>query len=302
MSSAQPPSPQINADLVRELIAQQFPQWASLLITPVLPGGWDNRTFRLGDDKLVRLPSALSYIGQVEKEHLWLPKLAAHLSLPIPTPIAKGAATNLFPWPWSVYGWLDGEPVREELIVDQSEFARSLAGFLKELHQADTLDAPEPGPHNFFRGGSLSTYDGETRAALEMLSDSIDTNGALKIWDAAMSTRWERAPVWVHGDIASGNLLMKDGKLYAVIDFGSSAIGDPACDLTIAWTLLGKEGRHAFRSALSLDHDTWARGRGWALWKALITMTNPDKKLHESNKARLTIALLFDEHHQEQNH
>lgn len=264
----------IDSDLVRQLIAEQFPQWKHLTVTPVFPGGWDNRTFRLGDRMSVRLPSAPAYIDQVEKEQKWLPRLASHLPLPIPAPIAKGIPTDVYPWPWSVYGWLDGEPARKEIIDNQDEFARCLANFLNDLHQADTANAPEPGQHNFHRGGSLSVYDSETRAALESLVGYIDTASALKIWETAMRSKWEAPPVWVHGDLASTNLLVKEGKLHAVIDFGCSAVGDPACDLAIAWTMFGIETRQVFRSALSLDENTWARGHGWALWKALITMAN----------------------------
>jgi aminoglycoside phosphotransferase (APT) family kinase protein len=290
------PSTLIDTDLVRQLIARQFPQWSDLVVAPVLPGGWDNRTFRLGDNKLVRLPSADAYVDQVQKERMWLPKLAAHLSLPIPAPIAKGTPTDFYPWPWSVYGWLDGDPAYDELIDDKREFARSLAKFLTELHHADTSGAPPPGLHNFFRGGSLATYDAETRSALEALSDSIDTESALAVWEAAVRSRWDAAPVWVHGDVASGNLLVKNGKLYAVIDFGCAAVGDPACDLAIAWTFFDEESRQAFRSALSLDAGTWARGRGWALWKALITMAKLDRSLHEGDPSSQTIRRVLDDH------
>jgi aminoglycoside phosphotransferase (APT) family kinase protein len=286
----------IDTNLVRRLIAWQFPEWNDLAVIPVLPGGWDNRTFRLGDNKLVRLPSAPAYVDQVEKEQIWLPKLAAHLSLPIPTPIAKGSPTNFYSWPWSIYGWLDGDPASDELVEDKGKFARSLAKFLTELHHTNTSGAPQPGPHNFFRGGLLATYDGETRSALEALSGSIDTDSALAVWEAAVSSRWEAAPVWVHGDVASENLLVRDGKLHAVIDFGCAAVGDPACDLTIAWTLFDQESRQVFRSALSLDASTWARGRGWALWKALITMAKSDGSSYESDQSRQVILRVLDDH------
>ncbi|HDR9486770.1 TPA: aminoglycoside phosphotransferase family protein [Burkholderia aenigmatica] len=286
----------IDADLVRRLIAQQFPQWRDLDVVPVLPGGWDNRTFRLGDDKLARLPSDRDYVAQVEKEQHWLPQLAAHLSLPIPAPIAKGAPTEFYPWPWSVYGWLDGEPARDELIDDKPAFARAVAGFLTELHRIDASDGPPPGPHNFFRGGPLSLYDGETRAALETLSGFVDTGRALAVWETAVHSSWNAAPVWVHGDISAGNLLMKDGALHAVIDFGCAAVGDPACDLAINWTLFDDAARRAFRSTLAVDAGTWARGQGWALWKALITIAKLDDDLRENDPSNRTLRCILDDY------
>ncbi|MDR0245489.1 MAG: aminoglycoside phosphotransferase family protein [Burkholderia sp.] len=292
----------IDADLVRCLVAQQFPQWRHLDIIPVLPGGWDNRTFRLGDTMLARLPSAAAYVDQVEKEQRWLPTLAAHLSLPIPAPVAKGVPAGFYPWPWSVYGWLDGEPARDALIDDMPAFARAVAGFLAELHRIDASDGPPPGLHNFFRGGPLSLYDGETRSALETLSGFIDTDRALAVWEAAVNTRWNAAPVWIHGDVAAGNLLVKDGTLHAVIDFGCAAVGDPACDLAINWTLFDEASRSAFRSTLSVDTGTWARGRGWALWKALITLGKLDESRRDGDPSNRTIQHLLEDHRREHGH
>jgi aminoglycoside phosphotransferase (APT) family kinase protein len=291
--------PLIDVNLVRQLIALQFPQWIDLDLTPVVPGGWDNRTFRLGDDKLVRLPSAMAYVGQVEKEQMWLPKIATHLSLPIPKPIAKGTSTNFYPWPWSIYRWLAGEPASEALVGDKVRFASSLANFLKELHRVDASGGPQPGPHNFFRGGPLEIYDDETRSALETLSGSIDTGSALAVWTAALDCPWGAAPVWVHGDIACGNLLVDEGKLCAVIDFGCAAVGDPACDLAIAWTFFDEESRRTYRTELSLDKGAWARGRGWALWKALITLAKLDPDVRQKDPSFHTFCQVLADHNQE---
>lgn len=262
----------IDAELVRQLIGQQFPKWAHLAVTPVEPGGWDNRTFRLGADMSVRLPSAERYVAQVDKEHRWLPTLAPLLPLPIPVPLVRGMPADTYPWPWSVYSWLNGEPAATANIADQVLFARSLAHFLNALYRVDGTGGPQAGEHNFHRGGRLAVYDAETRAALSVLSDSIDTAAAGTIWHKALASEWQRQPVWVHGDVAVGNLLVRNGELCAVIDFGSSAVGDPACDLVIAWTLFTGKSRKAFRDAFPFDEDTWARARGWALWKALITL------------------------------
>jgi aminoglycoside phosphotransferase (APT) family kinase protein len=262
----------INGELVSRLIAAQFPQWAHLPIRPVEVDGWDNTTFRLGEDMSVRLPSAGRYAAQVEKEHRWLPRLAPHLPLPIPVPLAMGAPAAGYPWHWSVYRWLDGEHATVERIADLRQFATMLADFLAALYRIDPAGGPPPGPHNFYRGGPLTVYDAETRNAIAALAGTIDTDAATEVWEAALRAPWHGTPVWVHGDVAAGNLLVKAGRLHAVIDFGSSGVGDPACDTVIAWTLLFGESRAAFRAALPVDDATWARGRGWALWKALITL------------------------------
>ena len=262
----------IDVALVRRLVAAQFPRWAGLPIEPVAFGGWDNRTFHLGEAMTVRLPSAAGYILQVEKEQRWLPILAPHLPLPIPVPLAKGRPGEGYPWPWSIYRWIDGEIATVERIADLRQFAMSLAQFLVALQRIDTSGGPPPGAHNFFRGGPLTVYDGETRQALAALTGTIDTDAARAVWETALAATWHGAPVWVHGDVAAGNLLVKDGQLSAVIDFGTSGVGDPACDLAIAWTLFTGESREAFRNALPVDNATWARGRGWTLWKALITL------------------------------
>ena len=270
----------IDVSLVRRLVAAQFPQWADLPIEPVENGGWDNRTFHLGEHMTVRLPSAAQYALQVEKEHRWLPKLAPRLPLPIPVPLAKGAPADGFPWQWSVYRWLEGETAIAERIADLRQFATTLADFLTALQRLDAADGPLPGQHNFFRGGPLTVYDDETRQAIAALDGRIDTDAARAVWEAALAATWTGSPVWFHGDIAWGNLLVEGGRLSAVIDFGTSGVGDPSCDLAISWTLFAGESREAFRAGLQLDEATWARGRGWTLWKALITLaehidTNP---------------------------
>ncbi|MBX9621974.1 MAG: aminoglycoside phosphotransferase family protein [Alphaproteobacteria bacterium] len=260
----------IDVSLVRRLIAKQFPQWADLPIKPVAVGGWDNRTFHLGEQMLARMPSAEAYAMKVEKEQMWLPKLAPHLPLPIPAPLAMGEPGEGYPWRWSVYRWIKGETASNEPIADLSQFAVALAGFLSALQGIDATSGPTAGPHNFYRGGSLSTYDAETRQAILILGDKIDTELVTTIWDRALASTWTAPPVWVHGDISAGNLLVMEGKLSAVIDFGGLGIGDPACDLVIAWKFFQGKSRETFRKMLPLDAETWDRARGWALWKALI--------------------------------
>jgi len=261
---------------VRNLIATQFPQWRDLPITPVEPGGVDNRTFRLGQGLTVRVPSATGYAPQVDKEHQWLPFLAAKLPLAIPIPVAKGMPALGYPFNWSVYGWLEGETARPGGINDLSSFAVKLADFLHALQTIDSTGGPLAGAHSFYRGASLAIYEAETLTAIETLAGQIDVDRSRAVWEAARAATWHGPPVWFHGDVAADNLVTKNGNLAAVIDFGCSGVGDPACDLTIAWTLFSGESRKAFRSAVSADAATWARARGWALWKALITLAKGD--------------------------
>ena len=263
-------APVIDDVLVRRLVTAQFPQWKGLPIRSVEAAGWDNRTFHLGEHMIVRLPQAAAYAAQVEKEHRWLPQLAPLLPLQIPTPLAIGTPADGYPWEWSVYRWIEGETAAPERIGDLKDFATRLANFLIALQRIDTTDGPRPGPHNFYRGGSLTTYDAEARQAIAVLKDRLDTKAATEVWDLALKTTWDRPPVWLHGDVSAGNLLIHEGRLRAIIDFGMVGVGDPACDLSVAWTLFGGESRRAFRAMLPLDPGTWARGRAWTLWKALI--------------------------------
>jgi aminoglycoside phosphotransferase (APT) family kinase protein len=262
--------PVIDDSLVRQLVTTQFPQWADLFVRPIARSGSDNRSFHLGEHMIVRLPSALVYAVQVEKEHSWLPRLAPLLPLSIPVPLAMGEPACGYPWRWSIYRWLEGETATSERIADLCELARTLAQFLIALQCIDPADGPAPGAHNFYRGGTLATYDVEARQALAALKSTIDVDAATEIWKEALATSWHRSPVWIHGDVSAGNLLVKEGQLSAVIDFGTCGIGDPACDLAVAWTLFSGESRDVFRGMLPLDADTWIRGRAWTLWKALI--------------------------------
>jgi aminoglycoside phosphotransferase (APT) family kinase protein len=287
----------VDAAFVRRLVATQFPRWADLPVTPVAHDGWDNWTFHLGEQMTVRLPSAAAYAPQVEKEHHWLPRLAPRLPLPIPVPLALGRPAEGYPWPWSVYRWLPGETATNARVADLQLFAATLARFLVALQQIDATSGPPPGAHNFFRGGPLTVYDGETRQAIAALAGTIDTDAATAVWDAALAATWRGAPVWVHGDVAAGNLLVEGGRLSAVIDFGTSAVGDPACDLAIAWTFFTGDSRETFRTALPLDEATWARGRGWTLWKALITLAaRPGTNARAASESRHVLDEVLADH------
>jgi aminoglycoside phosphotransferase (APT) family kinase protein len=285
----------ITPEVVSRLVAAQFPQWAHLPVAPVELDGWDNTTFRLGEELSVRLPSADHYVAQVEKEHRWLPVLAPQLPLPIPEPLARGVPGGGFPRPWSVYRWLEGEHATIERIADLSAFATGLADFLAALYAIDPAGGPAAGRHSFFRGGSFSVYGREAREAISALAGEIDTEAANEVLDAALASSRQGPHVWVHGDVTGSNLLVVDGRLSAVVDFGCSAVGDPACDLTIAWTMFSGDSREAFRERLRLDEGTWARARGWALWKAVITLERGETDAPERFGWRVDARQVVDE-------
>jgi aminoglycoside phosphotransferase (APT) family kinase protein len=297
--TTQPMHGLIDAELVSALVAEQFPEWSGLPVAQVLPGGWDNRTFRLGDELSVRLPSTEAYVLQVEKEQQWLPILAPQLPVPVPVPVGLGRPSERFPFPWSVYRWLPGHVASADRIAHDTTFAADLARFLSELQRVDASGGPLPGAHNFFRGDSPAVYDDQTRQAIAALGDTIDAAAVNEIWDAALATRWSADPVWFHGDVSEGNLLVDGERLAAVIDFGTSGIGDPACDLVIALTTFRGEAREAFRAHRGLDEATWARARGWAIWKALIVaagMAGSHSPETEALKARRTIDAVIEDH------
>ena len=261
----------IDVDLVSKLINRQFPKWSNLEIKPVEKGGNDNRTFHLGKSMSVRLPSDKAYVPQVEKEQKWLPFLARHLSTPISEPLAKGEPSENYPYPWSVNKWLDGETLTLENIDDLNQFANDLGKFLVELQSIDASGGPLAGEHNFYRGGDIVVYDNECREAINNNINTFNKHLLNEIWELALASKWAGEPVWVHGDIAPGNILIKNGKLCAVIDFGILGVGDPSCDAAMAWTFFDDSSRKTFKNALNFDEETWNRARGWALWKALIT-------------------------------
>ncbi len=270
-----------DVSLVGRLLAEQFPQWAELHIEPVRSAGTDNAIYRLGDDMAVRLPRIHWATGQVDKEHQWLPRLAPHLPLAIPVPLAKGTPGAGYPWHWSVYRWLKGDNATIERIADPRQAAMDLAQFITALQRIDPTGGPPPGPHNSSRGEPLAMRDTRTRAAIASLDGTLDAGAMTAAWDAALQApAWHGPPVWLHGDLQSGNLLAVRGRLSAVIDFGCLGVGDPACDVMTAWLFLSAETRDIFRAALPVDDATWARGRGWALSVGLIALpyyqsTNP---------------------------
>lgn len=280
--------------LVRALVDDQFPQWRGLPLVPVVPGGWDNRSFRLGPELMVRVPARRAYAAQVAVEQEWLPRLASGLPLAIPEPVAMGRASAVLPWAWSVYRWLEGEPLDRVPEADLVALAGELGRFLARLHRAPTGGAPPAGAGSFHRGGDLAHYGPEVEVSLDRLAGAADVPAARQVWKRALTSRWERSPMWVHGDVAPGNLLLRGGRLAAVIDWGQACAGDPACDLAIAWATLDEPARAALREAMPLDDAAWHRGAGWALWKALIVAAEmPGTDPAQRPRARATLTALL---------
>ena len=253
----------IDGPLVERLVAAQFPQWAHLPVTAVRSAGTDHAMFRLGDDMTVRLPRIPGAARQVGKEQRWLPYLAPHLTLPVPAPLGSGVPGHGYGLPWSVYRWLDGENLFDEPLPDLRDAAVELGRFVAELRRIDATGGPVSS-----RGGPVRTRDAEVRAAIRDLGadGTVDAGAATAAWEEVLRLpQWEGAPVWTHGDLLPGNLLARNGRLSAVIDFGVLGTGDPACDMMAAWTVLSGGARELFREAAGADDATWARGRGWAL-------------------------------------
>jgi aminoglycoside phosphotransferase (APT) family kinase protein len=290
----------VSAELAGQLIADQFPHWAALPVVPVAQPGWDNHTFRLGPHLLARFPSAGRYGAQVERDQAWLPRLAAALPVAIPRPVAQGQPGRGYPFAWSVFAWIEGHTLLEATGVDPAQLARDLAGFLRALQAIDPHGAPPPGPQNFWRGASPRTYQAEALAALDALPVEVappQLRARLcTLWHTCTASDWTGPPVWLHGDLAPGNLLVRGGRLCAVIDFGQMAVGDPACDFAIAWQHLPAPARALFRQEGGVDSATWHRAAAWALWKAAIrlaghvTSTPRDLAL-----ARTTLAALRED-------
>jgi aminoglycoside phosphotransferase (APT) family kinase protein len=262
-----------DVSLVGRLLAEQFRQWADLPIEPVRPSGTDNAIYRLGTDLVARLPRIQRATETLGKEYRWLPRLAPDLPLPVPVPLAMGEPAEGYPFEWSVFNWLPGEAASVEGIADLGQAATDLAQFVAALQRVDPTDGPPPGKHNSFRGLPLASRDESTRAAITSLGGTIDVGAVTAAWEAALrAPEWRRAPVWIHGDLDARNLLVEQGRLSAVIDFGCLGVGDPACDVMVAWKVLSADTRDIFRAALSVDEATWARGRGWALSQGLIAL------------------------------
>jgi len=260
----------VDVRLVRRLLAAQLPAWSGLPVEPVLPRGTDNALYRLGDGLVARLPRTPRTDAALASERKWLPRLAPHLPLEVPEPLADGEPGEGYPFRWAVYSWLDGE----NATGDERSLAADLAGLIAALWRIDPSGGPGPGPQNVFRGEPIGRRDEAVRAAIGELGDAIDPERVTAAWEADSSApEWDRAPLWIHGDLDSRNLLARDGRLSGVLDWGCVGVGDPACDVMVAWKMLSPDTRPAFREALDVDDATWRRARAWALSQALMALS-----------------------------
>jgi aminoglycoside phosphotransferase (APT) family kinase protein len=281
-----PPEADIDAGLVRRLVATQFPQWASLDVRPVGSQSWDNEVFRLGDDLAVRLPRRTIGARQVERQHRWLRVLGPRLPLPVPVPVGQGRPGEGYPWSWSVVPWFAGALAALEPELDLAQAARDVAEFLDALQQIH-----DPGPSNPFRGIPLARRSGHVRSAISLLGGAVaDTAPLRRIWAEALAVPpWSGSPMWFHGDLHPANVVVREGRVSAIIDFDHVGVGDPACDMMIAWTMLSDAERPAFRARLRIDDATWERGRGWALnlGVAALAFGGPEDLLTKVGKRAL---------------
>ena len=266
----------IDAGLVGRLVAAQFPELAGLPVSAVRSTGTVNALYRLGDHLCARLPRVRSWAKSLEREWHWLPRLAPHLSLGVPEPVARGHPASRYPFPWAIYRWIDGQQYADELVDDERQAAADLARFVSELRTIDPVaGAPRAGRR------PLRELDAATRGAIDSLRNVIDRDAATAVWERALrAPAWHGTPVWIHTDLLRSNLLVDGGRLSAVIDFGAAGIGDPAADVFAAWCVFGPAGRKAFRAALGVDDGTWNRARGFALHQAVMIIpyypeTNP---------------------------
>ncbi len=301
----------IDAALVERLVADQLPHLADRPIRTIPATGTMNAIYRLGDDLCVRLPRLKDSADRGERELHWLPRLARHLTLPIPEPVATGAPGAGYPFRWAVYRWIDGTTRADHPTGDETQLAADLAAFVLELRAIDTTAAPRAGRRPLAQLDAatraaiaasgdeierheataappagrrpLAQLDGATRAAIAASGDEIDRHAVTAAWDRALTApAWDGERAWIHNDLLPTNLLVEPstGRLSAVIDFGGAGAGDPAGDVVPAWSVFGPTGRDPYRAALGVDDGTWARARGYALHQAALIIpyyagTNP---------------------------
>ena len=283
---------EVGAELVRRLVAEQFPELRDLPVSRVRSTGTVNAIFRIGDQLCARLPRLPHGSQDLDREWHWLPRLAPQLSLTIPKPVGRGRPADGYPLPWSVYRWIDGRPYADGLVADEVRAAQDLARFVTELRAVNPApDAPPAGRR------PLRELDDVTRQAIQASAGVIDSVAAADAWVRALQAPpWLGPPRWIHTDLLPPNLLVRHGRLHAVIDFGAAGVGDPAADVVAAWSVFGELGRPVFREALQVDDGTWERARGYALHQAALIIpyyatTNPGFV----SVARRTVAHVLDD-------
>jgi aminoglycoside phosphotransferase (APT) family kinase protein len=283
-----------DAKLVRQILRDQQPQWADCPISEISSTGTDHTLYRLGDDAVARVPLRETATRPIDTEFRWLPWLAERLPVEIPRPLARLEPTPNFLYRWSVHSWIDGE-CGTTAPIDRALLAVDLARMLGTLQGLDTAGGPPSVEAYCWRGIPLRMRDGSMREAIASSRGSIDVAAVTSAWETALDTpEWTGPPVWVHGDVAAGNLIFRDERLAGVIDWACMAVGDSACDLVVAWELLDESSRETFRAELTVDDATWERGRGWALSTALGALAYyEDSNPFMANQARRKLRSLF---------
>jgi aminoglycoside phosphotransferase (APT) family kinase protein len=269
----------IKTGLVRRLMAEQFPHLSDLPLTEFHSTGTVNAIYLLGDELCVRLPRVQRWANCLEQEFKWLPLLAPGLTLQVPEPVVKALPTSYYPFSWAIFRWIDGQTYALDRIDDERQVAADLAQFVAELRSNDLPPIDDQTPY----GGRppLAAQDADVRNWIAQSGELIDGPAVTAAWeDALKGPAWDGTYAWIHSDLMPPNLLVKDGRLRAVIDFGATGLGDPATDLNPAWSVFGQAGRSVYRSLVGADDDIWRRGRGIAISQAVglvpyYLVTNP---------------------------
>lgn len=262
----QRPAPEIlvDAGLVSELISAQHADLADLTIT-LLDRGWDNTNYRLGQDLLVRLPHRQAAAELIDNEQRWLPELAPRLPIPIPMPVRLGLPAGRYPWNWSITPWFDGDVAARASLDRPATDAARLGSFFAALHQP----APHNAPRNPYRGGALIDRSDSFGTNLEALDSRFDKDLIASIFANATTVEPPTEPCWLHGDLHTRNMIVDDGELSAIIDWGDICAGDRACDLAAAFMLVPGHIEEV-ASWAGATPDAWERARGWAAHFAVL--------------------------------
>jgi aminoglycoside phosphotransferase (APT) family kinase protein len=291
---------EVSADLVRRLLADQHPDLARLPVE-FLANGWDNELYRIGDGLVARLPRRALGAEIIKNEQRWLPGLAPRLPLPIPYPERTGVPACGYPYSWSVVPYLPGVPAAQASSFDPAAAAAAVGGFLSALH----VPAPADAPANPFRGVPLAERAGTFAANLALIGGQVDRDAVLRAWVAALTAPgYDGPPVWLHGDLHPANILVNDGQVSGVIDFGDITAGDPASDLSVAWMLLPSRCHATFWSAYQAtsgpadgraDEALRARARGWALNLAVVFLAHSEDNPVLRQVGRRTLGTVLDQ-------
>jgi len=276
--------------IVRTLLEDQFPDWANASLRRVEDSGTDNAIYRLGETMAIRLPRIHWAEAQIDKESRWLSSLAGGLPVAVPVPIATGRPGHGYPFPWLVYPWLDGISLDRVIPDTWDDLARDVAEFVLALERLPTAGGPTPRR----RGTAMAQYDSAVQWGLGEVHGLVDVDRAQNVWRSALRAGdWPGEPVWVHGDLLPGNLLVREGRLCGVIDWSGAGVGDPACDAMVAWSL-PPGARRIFRQRVGFDDATWARARGWVVEQTILYILYYARTLpvaDQQAKARLQAAL-----------